>query len=136
MVTPVIRSPRLAGAAVLFVAWLTVLLALVLTTSNPVVLNRAQLRAAPHVVMARVTDLPAGRCDVERQWRTPTTATALTIVDLHETGARTGQSYLFALQPANGEAFAIVPAGKERAAKPIYPATPESIARLEELLGE
>jgi len=136
VVTSVARGPRLVVVASLLVVWLGALTILVLTTSNPVVLNRAQLRTAPLVIMARVTDLSSGRCDVERQWGSPTNATSVTILGLQHLGARTGERYLFALQRDGSDAYEIVPAGKEHSSRPIYPATPESIAQLEQLLGE
>lgn len=126
------------------VLWWALLIWMAVTTANPVTLNFRQIAQSRYVVTAVVVDLDEGRLRVERNWRYATEADAegeITVVNLAETGAREGETYLVPLTPkAVGYAVTAIVAPKmDEGEKPreyprVYPATDEAVAQLESIL--
>ena len=62
-----LANRRRTTAAIIALAWPAALAVLVLTTANPVTLNRRQVLQADAVVSARIVDSNAGACRIGKQ---------------------------------------------------------------------
>ena len=104
-------TSRRAALALIAVAWCAGLTWLVLTTSNPVTLNRLQILEADAVVTAAVDDLASGRCRVIQQWSGEALPNNIVVARLGDTAA---QAWLDARLPAhaNRTALAAIAASK------------------------
>jgi hypothetical protein len=125
-------------AVILFAVWVAFLVTLAVLSSNPVTLNRAQIRRADLVVEATVQQLATGECRIERSWPdAPQLGPVITVADLEEAGAHAGQAYLLPLEREPRRAgFRIAPTPPPLSKPLIYPANVDSRHQLEEILAQ
>jgi hypothetical protein len=115
--------------------WVVALATLALTAANPIVLNRTQVRQADLVVSARVIDLSSGECAVEDRWSVRPAPPTIRVVNLPATRAEAGGTYILPLVPREEGVYEVIPAPLEGAPRLVYPASPDVVAQVEELLG-
>jgi hypothetical protein len=120
----------------LALAWIAVLATLAITAANPVIVNRKQLLAADFVVTARIIDWDAGECKVEKQWTPGPPVDAITVANLKETRAVQGETFVLALEYRAGGSFAVIPAPPSGGPLLIYPATPDVVTQVANILDE
>lgn len=140
------RTPRwlLPLSLLVGIVWWIVLLGLAAQTANPVTLNFQQIAQADAIVLARVVQPEAGQVDVLRWWlREEPVASPLVLGNLDDRLADPDQSYLIPLSVgADGTLMVtrarLPTAGRNAppAAAYIYPASPDTIQRLESLLKQ
>lgn len=135
--SPVKIRRRWIVSAIVLAAWILALGILAATTANPVTLNREQILHAHFVVTARVLNRAEGMIAVEKEWKRGAgiVADKMRVENLDRTGVHDGAEYLLPLtRQADGKLYVTetrLPNGRPLA----YPATPDAIARLEQLLG-
>jgi hypothetical protein len=120
--------------------WIAILSVMALFTSNPVTLNRNQLRESDLVIVGQVQpDGQVARFDDSPDWPFPPD-TKLQVVNLQATSAKVGQAYLLPLTRAGHTTgrgqdlvFAVTASRLPNAAPLIYPATKESLQQWSEL---
>jgi hypothetical protein len=137
-----IAEPRSYGPLIAAICvgclWVGFLAVLTLTTANPVTLNRAQLEASTKVTLATVVGEKT-IAPVKNGNESPAELEDIQVLNLPQTGARIGQSYLFPLIPAKllGEAaegdFLVTPTLLPNQTPLIYPDSPETTQQLEQL---
>lgn len=126
-------TARRAAVALIAVAWCAGLTWLVLTTSNPVTLNRLQILEADEVVTATIEDRDSGRCRIIRQWTGEALRKEIVVDGLSKTAAQSQGEWILPLVEL-GEELQIVPSRLPSRARLVYPATPEAVAQLETIL--
>jgi hypothetical protein len=132
-----LRAKRLLIVAGLLAgSWWASLAAMALLTSNPVTLNRLQIRESQLVVSGTVQDLAKGTVTVEQEWKVATNAKTLSVSNLAQTAAREGETYLLPLSRNDAESYRITPALLPNGGLLIYPAVPEALEQLRTLLAE
>jgi len=132
---PVNAPASRAAAALIAVGWCGALSWLVLTTSNPVTLNRRQILDADAVVTAHVTDLKSGRCRVVKQWTGDPLTDEIVVERLNQTAALADGEWILPLARHSDE-LQVVASRLPSRARLVYPATPEAVAQLEAILGK
>jgi hypothetical protein len=132
---PPSRAPAQIGWG-LALAWIAVLATLAITAANPVIVNRKQILGADLVVTARVVDRDAGECKVEKQWTPGPPVDAIIVTNLNETRAEQGVTFVLALEYRAGGSFAVIPAPPSGGPLLIYPATPDVVTQVANILGE
>ena len=142
------------GTTLLTICWLILFSLLVFFTSNPVTLNWQQLQKAQTVVEGTVLDKTGGKIKIGRFWKNDPLAAddqELRVVNLNQTIAREGETYLFPLVlavPGSGnepDGYE-VPLTQEQeielkmeqipATPMIYPYSDEAVMQLEDLLRD
>jgi len=116
--------------------WIAALATLAFTAANPVTVNLRQVQDADLVVAARVVDRAAGTCSIEEQLTPGPPLTSITVDNLKQAHAAKGELLLLPLQHRSGDRYSIVPAHLSGAPPLVYPATPEVIARVKQILGK
>ncbi|MGH9175489.1 MAG: hypothetical protein ACRD1H_14080 [Vicinamibacterales bacterium] len=94
-------------ALIIAIGWWAALGSLALFTANPVTLNRAQIEQAELVVEAAVPDDPGAPLSVRRAWKDGAGLKSVTILELDQTEAQAGQTYLFPLVAAGNDRYRI-----------------------------
>ena len=125
-------------AAALGVIWIASLIAMAIWSSNPVTLNRRQIHRALNegvIVRARVVDVQSGQCETIEFWPAGEFDDTFRVVNLQQTGATSGTTYLLPLRRDDG-GLAVVPSLPDEELPLIYPDTAEAIAQLQSLLAE
>lgn len=125
---------RRAIAFTVAALWIAALTLLTVTTSNPVTLNREQILRADAVVSAQVLDVHSGACRIEHQWSGTPLEPDVIVQGLEQTAATTEGLWILPLTsgPAGLEVErTLLPSG----ARLVYPATPQAVRQLEQLLG-
>ena len=136
-----VRHPILLRIAIVLTAlWGLVMLVLWLTTANPVVLSRPQIAKADFVVTASRPDPKKDRLHIEQVWRGELEAGELTVLNLDKPAPvkmQPGEKFIVPLSRARG-GLRITTLEKQFAKNPplVYPATPEAIRHLQDLLAE
>ena len=120
----------------LAVLWIAALAALAITAANPVIVNRKQVLEAELVVTARVVDRGTGECTIAEQWTPGPRLVAITVSNLGETRAVPGETYVLPLELGAGGRYAVIPPRLSGAPPLVYPATPDVVSQVAELLGE
>jgi len=135
------QAPRgpLWGAIGIGLGWIAILSVMVLFTSNPVTLNRSQLREADVVVVGQVQpDGRVARFDDSPDWPFAPDS-ELQVMNLQAASAKVGQAYLLPLTRAGHTGrgqdlmFTVTASHLPNAAPLIYPATKESLQQWSEL---
>ncbi|HVV99326.1 MAG TPA: hypothetical protein VHB77_03230 [Planctomycetaceae bacterium] len=130
---------RLRIALALAGLWWIALAVLVVTSSNPVVVNYRQIESSDYVVTARVLDRSTGRINIEKDWeRRPELRTLqgeLMVPNLARLKPETDREYLVPLQKRRGE-FAVTEPRGAAPVRLIYPADAKRTAQLENVLRE
>ncbi len=140
-------TPRvLKSIAAVAAVWWVILAGLAIFTANPVVINRKQIRQSEIVVTATVADARGGLVVVDKTWAGAIeTETQITIDSLDQTAATDGGTYLIPLSRGIKGRFRITQAEFRKLGsndppalgpKFVYPANPESIAQLQQILEE
>ncbi|MBX3438680.1 MAG: hypothetical protein KF861_14395 [Planctomycetaceae bacterium] len=125
---------RIGLPLVVLCLWMALLFTMVLLTSNPTTLNRAQILDAPLIVAATPASDDRVEWNVERSWPPANFDGAIRIVGLEGLSIDHRQAYLIPIERANADEFQLVRTPKPFAEALIYPATPEVIADLEAIL--
>ncbi|SFH61132.1 hypothetical protein SAMN05421753_101431 [Planctomicrobium piriforme] len=122
--------------------WIAGLGALTWLTANPVTLNWMQFQESDVVAVGKVTGPKTIAKTEQGEWPFPD-RTEITVVNLPETGAKTSQTYLFALTQAVSEKtnpgatlageFFVTPTHLPNEAPLIYPATQEAFEQLKDI---
>jgi hypothetical protein len=115
--------------------WCALLACLVLTTANPVTLNRRQILEADAVVTAQVLDSATGRCRIVNTWSGTALPDDTLVAHLDETAATPGGEWILPLAK-RGDGFEVLPSRLPSGARLVYPATPEAVRQLEEILTD
>jgi hypothetical protein len=131
--SPAATNRRRAMAALLAVAWCAILGWLALATSNPVTLNRTQVRGADAVITARIENLAAGRCRVVQQWTGDALPDEVVVQGLDETAARGDGQWILPLERTR-EGYEVRPSALPSGARLVYPATEEAVGQLREMV--
>ncbi|MGD9856854.1 MAG: hypothetical protein AB7U20_18050 [Planctomycetaceae bacterium] len=118
---------------VVFVLWMSSLIALALLTANPITLNVAQVTAAPLVIEATRNPGQA-EWQVSRSWPAGRTAENIRIQGLEQLPIDAGRAYLIPVAPAGAGEYRVVISPKPFATPFIYPADRETVADLEAIL--
>lgn len=124
---PLRMSLLLAGA------WLAFLLFLTLTSANPITLNRSQILDADLVVIAKVLDPAAGRCELIESLNGPAIGTSFAVRRLDASGAQVDGLYLIPLSMDVPLRYDITPTPD--GSRLIYPAVPEALSQFREITG-
>ena len=138
------RHPRRRLAFAFVSAWIFFLAGLALWTANPVTLNIDQLllaRATGAVVMATVTDVKSGRCRVDEVLEKAAAGDLdieagqeISVSRLLASGAKTGERVILPLLPGDQAGwFEVAPTRFH--STPSYPATPEMVEQVSEILA-
>src|SRR5690349_17454053 len=131
---PAAANRRRVLAALLAVAWCAALAWLALATSNPVILNRAQIRGADAVVTVRIEDRASGKCRVVQQWSGDAVPAELVVRELAKTAARGDGEWILPLQKTR-EGYEVQQSALSSQARLVYPATKEAVGQIREILG-
>ena len=130
---PAAAGRRRALVVLLAVAWCAALAWLALATSNPVTLNRAQIRGADAVITARIEDLAAGRCRVVKQWTGEAVPNELVVRGMDQSAAREEGEWILPLHRSH-DGFELQPGALPSQTRLVYPATPEAVDQLRKLV--
>lgn len=131
------KAGQLLVVAVLVAGvWWLMLAALALLTANPVTLNRVHVRQADCIVTATVSDLDRDTLTVNKAWKQRIKLDRIIVENLKQTDAKPGQSYLMPLSRIANNRYRITPTPLPENPPIIYPATPEALQQLNELLNE
>lgn len=133
--SPEAISNRRSAAAAIAVGWCAALAWLALATSNPVTLNRKQILAADAVVNVQIKDRAAGACRVLKSWRGTATPNEIVVHGLAETAARGDGEWILPLQETR-RGYEVQTSALPEQLRLVYPATPEAVRQLEELVAE
>ena len=125
--------PCKSVAIVLACAWISALAVLAFTQANPVTLNRDQILRSEVVVAARIDSVADGTATVEQQWRDRDPLSAITILNLQETAASNGDTYILPLERGRS-GYKVVAAHVPDRPYLVYPATESTLEQLEQLL--
>lgn len=114
--------------------WIAALAVLALKTANPVTVNRVQIEDATAVLKGRVIDADKGLVELTPDWKPNgiDSPKELTIENLKEASAKSGQEYLIPVTRHSASEFSVTPTRGRRVL--VYPATPEVAAEVERLL--
>jgi hypothetical protein len=126
--------PRKVVAIVLAAAWIGVLAVLALTQANPITLNREQILRAELVVTARIENVAEGTAAVEQQWGGGETLGSITVINLRETAAENGGTYILPLVRGMSGSYEILAAHVPDHPYLVYPATQGALEQLQQLL--
>lgn len=135
LLSPAAISNRRAAAAAIAVVWCAALAWLALATSNPVTLNRKQVLEADAVVAVQIQDRVAGACRVVRRWRGTAVPDEIVVHGLAETAARGDGEWILPLQQT-GRGYEVQTSALPGQLRLVYPATPEAVRQMEELVVE
>ncbi len=124
---PLRMSLLLAGA------WLGFLLFLTLTSANPITLNRTQLRGADLIVIARMIDPAAGRCELIESLYGPEIETSFAVRRMDVSGVQVNGVYLLPLSIDAPPRYDITPTPD--GGRLIYPAVPAALSQFREIMG-
>lgn len=127
-------AARRAAAALIALGWCAALAWLALATSNPITLNRKQIRDADAVVTVRVIDAKAGTCRIVQQWTGDPLPQEIVVDRLLETAARGDAEWILPLARHRGE-LSVLTSRLPSKARLVYPATPEAVRQLAAILG-
>ncbi len=124
-------SPRTVfiAATLVVLAWYVFLISIAATTGNPITLNRVQLEESRVIIAGRVD--AGGHVQVDQEFKGRAPAREFELADFPYPAGR----YILPLRPGP-DGIEITPSRLPNKARLIYPATPESIRQLEELLTE
>ena len=124
-------------ASVVAIVWCACLIVMAWVTANPVTLNRDQILRADFVITGTIDSDPhGGEVSVVREWKTNHLTGTIHVENLDEApGARGGATYLMPLSHAL-TGYRVTEARLANSAALIYPATPEAIEQLEEILAD
>lgn len=129
------RPTVLRLAAISFASWLVALVALALTSANPVTLNRQQILRSEVVVEAVVANVTAGECRVIQSWPEGAVGETVRVVGLDLLPIETGEAYMLPLASADDRTYQIVLTAPPASVALIYPATDAARNQLEVLLA-
>lgn len=142
---PVVRPPAWAFwcGLLLTAAWLALIAWLTWTSSNPVTLNRRQIHDSDVVLVGQVAKgEPLVEPVPDQPWPL-SDKKPIRIANLSETRAQTGHRYLFPLKRAipqragaETETFLVTPSTLPNSEPLIYPAGPEAMSQLKQILQE
>lgn len=124
---------RRCSAALIALLWCAALAWLALATANPVTLNRRQILDADAVVTVRIVDLPAGTCEIVKQWTGDPLPEEIVVERLLETAARGDGEWILPLA-RDRDGMSVLTSRLPSKARLVYPATPEAVAQLESIL--
>jgi hypothetical protein len=133
---PRFRFPYLLlTAIILSIAWWIALGTMALLTAKPVMINREQVLRAPRVVTATVVDDPkSGQLQIKQEWKGSGPSGTISVPNLSAAGAKRGGTYLVPLSRTS-DGFEVSRTMLPNAAPLIYPATPEAIEQLKQILS-
>lgn len=117
------------------VVWCGALAGLVLTSANPLTLNRRQILDAAAVVTVQIVDRPAGECRVTRQWTGAPLPEQINVQQLSETAATAEGQWILPLDVRGGR-LQVLPSLLPSGARLVYPATPDAVRQLEAILAD
>lgn len=131
--SPAARRRRMA--VLIALAWCAALACLVLTSANPVTLNRRQILDAAAVVTVQISDRQSGVCQVTRQWSGAPLPGQITVQQLNETSATADGEWILPLEARNDQ-LKVLPSLLPSGARLVYPATPDAVRQLETILAD
>jgi hypothetical protein len=132
------RSPsRLWAAALVFAGWLTALVVLVVTTANPVTLNRRQVLQSRVIVEAEVADASRETCSVQRSWPVGLgVGTDIRIEGLTSLHLQPETRYLIPLNTTDAGTYRVTPVHDGSDDLRVYPASADAVTQLEQILTQ
>jgi hypothetical protein len=119
------------------IAWIVFLTILAATTANPVTLNRVQIEEASTVMRGRVLDVAKGTVELDPSWKRNGVESAVTttVTNLQAAEAKSGGDYLIPVTRRGSDELSVTATRTSGNRPLIYPATPEVIAVVEEILS-
>ena len=130
---PAPPSRRRLLAAVIAILWPAALALLVLTTANPITLNRRQILEADAVVTAQVIDLESGTCRIVKQWSGENLPHDLVVSKLTEAGIQPAGEWILPLVRSS-DGWEVIPLRLPSQPRLVYPATADAVRQLQEIL--
>ncbi len=127
----------LIGVLLIGILWLTGMLWLVLTTSNPVTLNKEQILRANFVIQAKFIEKLKG-FDIDQAWPPQPNLTSISqadIANLKEIKFEADVDYLVPIT-RTGDTYLVTPSRLPSGQPLIYPATAEALTQLKLILKE
>jgi hypothetical protein len=126
----------LVFAAVITVIWCVILFVMAWLTANPITVNRDQVLRADFVVTGKVDSEPAsGQVSVSQEWKHNGLSGTIRVENLDDARVQRGKTYLMPLS-RTGSGYGITQARHADPAAVVYPATPEAIEQLKEILAD
>lgn len=130
------RRTKFIYAICLFALWLGGLVTLVVTTSNPVTLNVAQLRDADSVVVATLTDAAAGEFELVDTIAGIEPPASFQVQGIADVSGPESNRWLLPLYLERDGNFSIVPVPyRDKELLLVYPATDDVVAEANALVG-
>ncbi len=120
----------------LFAFWVAGLVTLVVTSSNPVTLNVAQLKEADCVVVAKLSDADAGEFTLVSTIKGVAPPETFRVLTTAEITPPESENWLLPLYQERAGNFSVVPVPyRDRELLLVYPATDDVVAEMRKLVG-
>ena len=116
--------------------WFAGLTGLAILTANPVTLNVRQIVEARYVVSAVLSTHRNGAVDVTKEWKRGAQLRSVQIENLNDTRFDPGVTYLVPLSPFGDGRYQVTPTPPPDGRPLVYPATAETVERLERIIAE